>query len=287
MPLTFDERPRAHVQLTVPPSRRGVVSWNASSPEGSIAVRVRFEDETWSEPLPYVRWSRTSRVSLGGREPRAHFEVDVLLTTDPFTAVEVDATTKLDAVALATPPLGEPRDTVVEPIELDVPYRSQYVGDPGRGWCSPASLAMLLAANGVGIDVGEVAAATYDDAYHGTGNWAFNVAFAGRFHLRAFVAFLRDLAHARDFLAAGVPLALSFAWKEGELYRAPLVESDGHIAVLRGFDQQGDPVFNDPAQPTTHTTYPHAQFQKLWLAHGGIAYVVAPPQKPTVELSNA
>ena len=286
MPLTFDERPKANVRLHTPPAKRGVVSWNASSPEGSLGVRVRFGDETWSSLLPYVRWSRDSRISLGGADKRARFEVDVLLTTEPFTAIEVESTSKLDAVALATPPSALPRDEAPAPIDVEVPFRSQYVGDPGRGWCSPAALSMLLAANSVGIDVPEVAAGTFDEAYHGTGNWAFNVAFAGRYGLRAFVAYLRDLVHARQFLEVGVPLALSFSWKEGELYQAPLRESDGHIAVLRGFDANGDPVMNDPAQATVRVTYPRAQFQKLWLAHGGVAYVVAHADKPTVELAN-
>lgn len=286
MSLILDEHPRAQVQLRTRPAKRGVISWNASSPEGSLAVRVRFEDESWTEPLPYVRWGRDSRVSLGGRDLGARFETDLLLTTKPFTAVAIDSTTRLDAIALSTPPAAPPRDVAPEPIEVDVPFRSQYVGDPGRGWCSPASLSMLLAAHGVGVDVGEVATATYDEAYHGTGNWAFNVAFAAHFHLRAFVAFLRDLAHAREFLAIGVPLALSFAWKEGELANPPLQQSEGHIAVLRGFDSEGNPIFNDPAQATTRTVYPRAQFQKLWLAHGGIAYVVAPYDKPTIELAN-
>ncbi|MBV8424931.1 MAG: C39 family peptidase, partial [Candidatus Eremiobacteraeota bacterium] len=263
MALIFDAKPRARAVLRCPPARRGVISWNTSIPEGSIAVRARFTDESWSASLPYVSWNSASRVSLGGRDARAHFEVDVLLTSQPFNAIEADASTKLDAFALATPPEGEPQDRPLAPIELDVPRLSQYAGDPGRGWCSPASLAMLLGANGIGLDVPVAAAAIYDDAYHGTGNWAFNVAFASRLGLRAFVAYLRDLAHARLFLEQGVPIALSIAWKAGELRDPPLPESDGHILVLRGFDEHGDPIVNDPAQPTIRVVYPRTQFQQL------------------------
>ena len=287
MALIYDSKPRASVVLRCPPSRRGVISWNASAPKGSIAIRTRFVDETWSSRIPYVSWSTESRVSLGGREARAHFEVDVLLAAERFNAIEVHAHGKLDALALATPPGGTPEDRPLEPIELEVPRLSQYVGDPGRGWCSPASLAMLLGANGIGVDVATAAEAIYDDAYHGTGNWAFNVAYASRFGMRAFVAYLRDFAHARRFLAAGVPLALSISWKQGELHDAPLEESDGHIVVLRGFDAHGDPIVNDPAHATIRVVYPRTQLQAAWLNHGGVAYVVAPPEKPTVDLANA
>lgn len=287
MPLIFDPKPRSRVVLRCPPTRRGIISWNGTEAEGGLSIRTRFTDESWSAPLPYVSWNRDERVSLGGREPRAHFEIDMLLAQDTFTAIEAHSSAKLDALVLATPPEGAPQDVPLEPIELDVPRFSQYVGDPGRGWCSPASLAMLLGAHSIDIDVGQAAAATYDRAYHGTGNWAFNVAYASRFGLRAFVAFLRDLAHARMFLAAGVPLALSITWTKGELDDAPLPESEGHLVVLVGFDANGDPIVNDPAQPTIRVTYPRAQFQRVWLGHGGIAYVIAPPDKPIVEIANA
>jgi len=286
MPLIFDPKPRDRVVLRCPPARRGVISWNSKTSDGSLSIRARFADETWSAMLPYVSWSATARVSLGGRDPRAHFEIDTLLASEAFTAIEAVSTTTLEGLALATPPGVAPSNAALEPIELDVPRISQYVGDPGRGWCSPASLAMLLAANEIGVDVPQTAAATFDDAYHGTGNWAFNVAYASRFGLRAFVAYLRDLAHARAFLTAGVPLALSIAWEKGELDDPPLPESDGHIVVLRGFDANGDPIVNDPAQVTIRVTYPRAQFERLWLAHGGVAYVIAPHDKPTVELAN-
>jgi hypothetical protein len=287
MPLIFDPKPRARVVLRCPPARRGVISWNAKTGDGSLSIRARFADETWSAMLPYVSWNAATRVSLGGRDPRVHFEIDTLLASEPFTAIEAVSTTALDALALATPPGVAPSDGALEPIELEVPRLSQYVGDPGLGWCSPASLAMLLGANDIGVDVSQAAAATFDDAYRGTGNWAFNVAYASRFGLRAFVAYLRDLGHARTFLAAGIPLALSLSWKKGELDDPPLPESDGHIVVLRGFDAKGDPIVNDPAQVTIRVTYPRAQFERLWLAHGGVAYVIAPQEKPTVELANA
>jgi hypothetical protein len=287
MPLIYDPKPRAKVVLRCPPTRRGIISWNGAGANGGLAVRTRFADESWSSSLPYASWSSDERVSLGGRESRVHFEIDMLIAQEPFTAIEASSSAALDALVLATPTEGTPSDAPVDPIELQVPRLSQYVGDPNRGWCSPASLAMLLGANGVEIGVAQAAAATYDRAYRGTGNWAFNVAYASTHGLRAFVAFLRDLAHARLFLAEGIPLALSLSWKKGELDDPPLTESDGHFVVLVGFDAKGDPIVNDPAQPTIRVTYPRAQFQRAWLDHGGIAYVIAPPDKPTVELANA
>jgi hypothetical protein len=145
-----------------------------------------------------------------------------------------------------------------------------------RGWCSPAALAMLLRFHGHALDLGVVAAAVYDEAYGGTGNWSFNVAYAATFGLRAFVAYLRDLEHVRALVECGLPIALSYAWEAGELTGAPLERSAGHLAVARGFASDGDPILNDPAQPAIRVRYPRAELERLWLRHGGVAYVLAP-----------
>ena len=287
MPLSFSGRPdRVHV-LRCAPARRAVVSWNSGADEGEIELQVGFSDGTRSRPLPYARWSRSSRSSLGGRDERVHLETDVVVAGAPFESVEVRASATLEGVALATPPeRAAGGETERASLELDVPMLSQYVSAEGRGWCSPASVAMLLRAGGVDAEVETVARAAFDDAYGGAGNWTFNVAHASRFGRRAFVAYLRDLAHARTFLENAVPLALSLAWKAGELAGAPLPASDGHVVVLRGFERDGDPIVNDPAHPSIRTTYRRAEFERAWLGHGGVAYVIAQPSIPTVELAN-
>jgi hypothetical protein len=89
------------------------------------------------------------------------------------------------------------------------------------------------------------------------------------------------MRQAEVWVAAGVPLALSYAWPEGGLAGAPIPFSDGHLVVLVGFDAAGNPVINDPAAPSDDTVqrvYDRAEFETLWLAHsGGAAYVVYPP----------
>jgi hypothetical protein len=133
---------------------------------------------------------------------------------------------------------------------------------------------MLLQYHRREADVIATVAGVYDEAYGGTGNWTMNVAFAARSGLTGFVAYLRDLDHARRFLAGGMPLALSIAWEPGTLAGAPLPSSAGHIVVLRGFDASGDPIVNDPAAAPVRRTYRRDEFSRAWLAHGGVAYVL-------------
>ena len=50
-----------------------------------------------------------------------------------------------------------------------------------------------------------------------------------------------------DWVAAGVPVIFSFAWKKGEITGCAVSSSDGHLAVIVGFDAAGNPIVNDPA----------------------------------------
>ena len=94
------------------------------------------------------------------------------------------------------------------------------------------------------------------------------------------MARFRGLAEAERWIAAGVPVGMSYAWKQGQLSGAPVRSSDGHLGVLVGFDANGDPVVNDPAGKgdAIRRTYRRAELENVWLTHsGGTAYLVYPP----------
>ena len=60
------------------------------------------------------------------------------------------------------------------------------------------------------LDVTEIAKAVYDPVWQGTGNWPFNTAYAGSYPgMRAYVTRLTDLAELEDWIADGLPVALS------------------------------------------------------------------------------
>ncbi|MGP6156213.1 MAG: peptidase C39 family protein [Vulcanimicrobiaceae bacterium] len=271
----------ATVRIEIEPATEAVVSWNSRAAEGALELRIERCDGARSGWLPYVRWSALGRRSLSGADEVAKVELDTLRSPSVFAALEVRADATLDALAVSVPPASAARAGNARDLLVDVAPRSQYLaGHPlERGWCSPASLAMLLAHWGHDLPTEEVAARVRDDAYGGTGNWTFNVALASAFGLRAAVVHLRDLEQAAAFVSVGVPLALSFSWRAGELPGAPLEHTDGHLAVLVGFDVQGDPILNDPAQPALRVRYPHDAFERAWLGHGGIAYALAPPER--------
>ncbi|HYZ17650.1 MAG TPA: C39 family peptidase [Candidatus Acidoferrum sp.] len=280
--LRLIERPGHQALLRIPPATRALVSWNGNAPSGGIALAVHRTDGSIAEPLLYARWSPEERRSLDGGDAHTRIAVDVVRSEIPFSGIGVTSTVELDALAVSIPPPDDARVAVRRRVAvLDVPAFSQTVaGHPEstRAWCSPASLAMLLRYHGIKVDVATVARAVFDASYDGTGNWAFNVAYAGARGLRGVVSYLRGLDHVAAFVEASLPVAISIAWNANELPGAPREHSDGHLIVVRGFEPSSVLV-NDPAQPTVVTRYDRAALDRAFRGHGSVAYLVAPRER--------
>ena len=272
-------------RLHVLPAPHAIVSWNTQEITATVELTVHAADGRRSRPLPYVAFEAGRRASLDGFDNVAKIETDIVRIEGEIVALDVYANRPLVRVAASTPPSDAPRTTASPASdavrELDVPERSQYVDEfpSERGWCGPASMAMLTAKWGITAGVAEVAAGVFDGAYNGTGNWAFAVAYAGACGLAGAAAYLRDLVNLERFIAAGLPVAVSIAWDGGALPGAPLERSAGHILVVRGFDANGNVIVNDPAQSAVRHVYDRAAFASCWLQHGGVALLVAPPER--------
>lgn len=270
-------------EVRVLPAAQAIVSWNTSEPVDTLEITVDTADGRRSRPLPYVVFEAGARASLDGFDNVASIKTDVVHGAE-IVALGVRSHRPLARVAASTPP-GEPARTDAPAAdarrELAVPELSQYVpAFPNeRGWCTPAAVAMLAGTWGTAARVEDVAAAVFDRAYGGTGNWTFAVAYAGTRGLAGAAAYLRDLVNVERFIAAGIPLALSISWRDGALPGAPLEHSEGHLLVVRGFDRQGEVIVNDPAQPAVRHVYPRAAFARCWLDHGGVALLVAPAER--------
>lgn len=281
-------------ELATAPFDELIPSWNVQTPGGYAVLKVRARLASgWTDWYSFGRWSRSSeRYSLKTQKD-AHGDVltDTLRLTGKATAVQYHLTlvgegTRASLVALDTSDrAARPKAGTVAGNPalwnrvIDAPQRSQMLyPDGGEVWCSPTSVSMILAHQGTNVTVPTAAAGTYDREYKGTGNWAFNAAYAGELGHRAYITRLPSLAAAEEWIARGQPLAVSIGWRRGELSGAPLPSSTGHLMVLVGFDAAGNPVLNDPAAPndaSVRRSYPRAQFERLWLGHsGGLSYVI-------------
>jgi Peptidase_C39 like family len=186
---------------------------------------------------------------------------------------------------------------------LPVPQFSQdlHVGqypqwdNGGEAWCSPTSTSMVLAYWGTGpsatdlawvdpsyVDpqVDYAARNTYDNNYEGCGNWPFNTAYAGRYGLDGFVTRMRSFNEVEQFIAAGIPVIVSAAFKKGQVPGADY-STNGHLMVIVGFTADGDPVMNDPATLTdagVRKVFGRPQFENAWRnTSGGTVYLIHPP----------
>ena len=295
-----------------------IASWNAETPPGTwIETQLRARIGTG----PQERWTRWYNMGVwtsgdgsverhsveGQRDADGAVSTDTLVLGAEGRAVTADAyqvKVRLFAanasvspkllnvgVAVSTTPVRPatlvPGDRALWGKTLQVRECSQMVyPDGGEIWCSPTSMSMILSywkGDGVSCEARVRAAvgAVFDWVYDGHGNWPFNTAYAATQGLEGYVARFTSFAQAEPWIAAGVPLVLSFSWGKGELAGAPLPSSGGHISVLVGFDANGDPIVNDtaaPSDPEVQRTYKRAELERLWLERsGGTVYLIYPP----------
>lgn len=272
-------RSREVARLLFEPARSGVLSWNTHAESGRIAFRLLRASRPSDDWLDLAEWRLGGAKSFSPEHDGTRVDIDVIRAAQPFDGIEVRAPdVEFELVAFSSPVRARPslpyaRDALI----LDVPPRSQFEDvENERGWCSPASLAMIHAFHGIDRPVAETARAVFDRAYNGTGNWSFNVAYSGRLGFRAVVAHLCNLEHAQRLIERNLPLAISYSWSEGELPGAPLEHSEGHLVVLCGFTRDGDCAINDPAAPNVRVVYPRGAIERIWQRNEGVAYVVAP-----------
>ena len=116
----------------------------------------------------------------------------------------------------------------------------------------------------------------FDPEWPGTGNWPFNTAYAGSFNgMTGYITRLNSLRELEELISARFPVATSVAYDylQGKPKRSG---KDGHIVVLIGFDENGDPIFNDPGRSKTRQVYKRADFLKAWQTSARTIYLIYP-----------
>lgn len=296
---------------------QAIASWNADTPVGTwIETRLRAQIAgRWTAWYNLGVWAAdSSTVERHSVDGQADVDGDVavdtlILRAQAATAwqlklrlfsadgIAIPAVRNAGVTVSTTPPQSAapvPGNSAYWNRTLAVPECSQMVyPDGGENWCSPTSTSMVLGywSRDNGPCEPRVRAAvvgTYDWLYNGTGNWPFNTAYAATHGLEGYVVRFTSLAQVEPWIAAGVPVVVSYAWQPGQLTGAPIPASSGHIAIIAGFDAGGNPIVNDPAAATdasVQRTYLRSQFEPLWLRNsGGTVYLLYPPGQPVPPL---
>ncbi len=290
-----------------------VLSWNASTPSGTwVMFKIKaLVGNQWTREYVMGIWAAEDgtirRHSENGQSDiNGKVSTDTLLLNHRATAFQAhvilfttrpDTSPSISLVAVSTLRKGAVQGLPSPRLwnkELAVPERSQMIY-PGGGevWCSPTSASMVMAYWGQITGRGELnqtvpfaAAHTNDWIFQGNGNWPFNTALAGSFGLTAYVSRFNSLSQVEPWIEKGIPVIASIAYRPGELSGTPISTTDGHLLVIRGFDQAGNVIVNDPAADPrqgekVRIIYNRAQFEKVWQnGSEGMVYLIYPPGHP-------
>jgi len=307
---TFERAPGSRAGewiLTSPPLSPGldwdelVVSWNAASPV-NLKVEARPLPPADSRFYSFGHWAavpgpETPRSSLNEQKDSvATMQTDTLVLNQPAESLQIRITFSGPAEGLKRLSLTFTGPTTAAALtqrypeawgrDLGVPIRSQADYPEGVDkWCSPTSTAMLLAFWGEQLPredlftaVPEVAAGVFDPGWGGTGNWPFNMAWAGRYPgIHSAVGRLAGLADLERWIAAGAPTAASVSYALLKGKAAPAA-GDGHLVVVRGFTPEGDVIVNDPGvrRERVRRVFPRADFERAWNHSKRTVYLVWP-----------
>lgn len=279
-----------------------IASWNAEMPPSSylkIEVRAIHPSHTtkwyvmglWAgDPERHPRESVRRQ-----RDEDGDVKTDTLVLKQPTDRFQVRLTLggegkerpKLKFLSLSlldtkTPPAPLPPNRAAWGRTIEVPERSQMAYENGGVLCSPTTVSMLLAhwsrelnRPSLDRDVPEVVKGVYDPNWEGTGNWAFNVAYAGSLPgMRAYVARLSDVAELENWIAQGIPVGLSLCYNR---LRGKSREPSGHLVVCVGFTENGDAIINDPGtRKNVRKIFPRANLIDAWAYSKNAVYFIYP-----------
>ncbi|MDI6827631.1 MAG: peptidase C39 family protein [Armatimonadota bacterium] len=277
-----------------------VVSWNAITPPGSY-LRVYIQARSagiWSKRFTVAIWSRESRADLRTslklqKDMFARMESDTLFLTKPADAFRVSA--ELSTMNGRTYPvlkvltvhaLGKDacsarlrKHREVWGKDLSVPERSQLTVPEGNRFCSATSTAMVLdwwaqklCRPELSVPLQTAVDSIYDPGWGGTGNWTFNTAYAAELGgLKAYVTRLSSISQIEQWIAKDVPVIVSVDYN---VLRGRTGRRMGHLMVIRGFTEDGDPIFNDPYTfidrgECVRKIFSRSNFEASWLTEEG------------------
>lgn len=177
----------------------------------------------------------------------------------------------------------------IRPVELAIPFKSQdWLPDSIAGLtCSPTSVTMVLNYHGFDYTSEEVAAAVYDPFDSLYGNWPYNAEAAYLLGLnKCWIGRHNSFGELARELNDGIPVVISIAVGEGQrIINAPYKQTEGHLIVVRGFDNTGKVLVNDPAADNANDgmlAYDLGELTDAWVNHEGVAYHLWPRQYDVV-----
>jgi len=269
------------------PFNRGLPSWNGTAPDqqSSFKVQMRFKYGTgWSDWLTAGYWKNNIWTSYGSTSFEDGFididyvKLDTYKSDWQFKIILERKNIDYPSPTIRTVSffVSDTRTTDQvnysvllndNPDEIFIPttHLYQYSLDPeiGGSICSPTSVSMILISFGIDVEPVSFARDTYDPYHNLFGVWPRVVQNASEYGVKGYVTQYRSWGQAREVLANGGRIAMSVG--------RPLY--GGHLMMLAGFDENGNPLVHDPAKSNGYAyKFNKTDLGKSWFDKGGISY---------------
>ncbi|MCC6545982.1 C39 family peptidase [Candidatus Sumerlaeota bacterium] len=285
-------------------------SWNVNSTENSgFTFDVRVRDAASGEWSPYLylgHWGKNPHSPNRRLDyDKGEVHMDYLKLKEPANAFQVRASFyayAFNANPEAMPTLRritvsysgvvkdpEQRRKLASSVIVDgnwarslpVPFRTQRDLPPevSGSTCSPSSTSMVMAYAGADFPTLQNALRIYDDEYGIFGVWSRATALPSEYGLDGWLTRFRNWDQVKTQIAKGQPVVASIRFGAGEFPSNPLKSSGGHLIVIRGFQQDGNIIVNDPAHKDVGNgiVYNKDELAKAWFDKGGVAYIIRKP----------
>ena len=288
------------VQNTQEPFNRLLPSWNGWAPEsnGGFKVLVRFPmGEGWSPWLNVGFWKEYVFNSYGSTTyEEGYIDYDYAVLDNYLSEFQFRVSFRRNTAALASPSIHKLSAFVSDsrttdnanmtaimnddPPEIFIPtsFVCQYNVDPeiGGSICSPTSVVMILRSYDIEVDAYEFALDNYDPWYGIFGIWPRAVQNGSTYGVDGAVTRYRTWSECYEVLAAGGRISMSVG--------QPLYS--GHLIMLAGFDENGDPLVHDPARQDGYAYhFTKISLSQSWFNKGGVGYTFFPGDTTLVDIA--
>jgi len=266
----------------------GLPSWNGHAPaneNSSFKVQMRFEmSYGWSSWVTVGFWDKDiwssygsttftggkvyiDEVKLDSYVKKYQFRVDFKRLSESYESANMKQLSFFvsDSRTTSSVNLTEIENDKPEAFFIPTSFVYQYAVDDviGPDICSPTSTSMILKSFDYVVDPYQFALRTKDPYWGIFGVWPRSVQHASEYGLRSFVGRYRTWSEASDVLKKGGRIAMSIG--------QPLYT--GHLVMLAGFDDNGNPILHDPAKSNGYSiVYNKRSLSEAWFNKGGVAY---------------
>lgn len=299
-----------------------VPSWNIKCPEkSSFSVFVRFGNDIknknilspwllmgeWNEKCAYSKLkSYISNSKIEGKFDNpfkyleTKIETDYILSSNNFNQIQfcfifnISPNDDVEFSSLsisASTHRGDKKLNLYEKTNLG---KNSYIAVPFRsqGWedkkisseiCSVVSTATVMDYYGVDIKTAELAKVAYDTRYKMYGMWWRAVQSAHQYGFDGYVRHFRSFEDVKECIDKKNPVIACICVNKNDIAEDPQYETDGHVIVILGFDENGDILCADGGfrkEEDGILSYKREEFEKIWFVNGGgIGYFITPSKK--------